>query len=434
MKHCDVLVLGGGPAGLSAAYTLKNAGIDVAVYDKNEAPGGLCRSFTLEGYTFDTFAHVNFCKDEYVMSMLESKTEHLVHQPEAYNYSQGTWVRNPVQNNLLPLDTKEKIRIIKSFIERKEGLEPKNYGEWLEKQYGEYFAKNYPAKYTRKYWTVEPELLETKWVEGRMYTPTLDEVLEGAMSSEVPNVHYSKEIHYPNEKGFGNFLSPFLNGTFHGQKELCDLSVSEHKASFKDGTEVIYNRLISTIPLDILAKSISGVCVPETVIEAADALDYTSGVMVSIGLKKKHKSPALWFYIYDEDILPARVYCPNIKSPNNVPEGGSAMQAEIYFSKYKPLTMSLEEIKEKTIAQLIKMGIFKAEDVVISDVRSEKYANIMFTEKIYTARKVVHEYLDSLGLLYAGRFGEWDYLWLGQSILSGRGVANKIVNKFKTVD
>lgn len=427
MKHCEVLVLGGGPAGLSAGYTLNNAGIKALVYDKNDAPGGLCRSFNVGEYVFDTFAHVNFCKDEYVMSMLEGKTEYLIHQPEAYNYCSGIWVRNPVQNNLLPLDVDERIRVIKSFLQRNQENTPKNYGEWLEVQYGEYFAKTYPARYTRKYWTVEPEVLETKWIEGRMYTPTIDEVLKGAMSSEMPNVHYSKEMHYPQRGGFGAFLKPFIQDSFNGMKELCELRVEEKIAVFSDGDTVSYDRLVSTIPLDCLIEAISDKEIPESVKDAVEALDYTSGVMVSIGLKKQHNSPALWFYIYDEDIHPARVYCPDIKSVNNVPEGGSALQAEIYFSKRKPLTKSIEELKKQTILQLVQVGLFEAEDVVVTDARVEKYANIMFTESIYSARKIVHDYLDELGIGYAGRFGEWDYLWLGQSILSGKRAAEKII-------
>ena len=103
MNNYDVLVLGGGPAGLSAAYTLNEAGINVGLYDKNDNPGGLCRSFTIDGFTFDTFAHVNFCKDPYVISRLEEKTDFITHAPEAYNYSKGTWIRNPVQYNLINL-------------------------------------------------------------------------------------------------------------------------------------------------------------------------------------------------------------------------------------------------------------------------------------------------------------------------------------------
>jgi len=428
MKY-DVIVLGGGPAGLSAAYTLKKHGFNVGLFDKNSEPGGLCRSFTIDGFTFDTFAHVNFSKDEYVMSMLEGKTDYRVHIPEAYNYTAGKWIRNPVQNNLLKLDTEEKIKIIKGFIERDNNKNIDNYDDWLRKQYGDYFTDNYPVKYTRKYWTVQPDMLEPKWVDGRMYTPTIDEVLRGSMTEDTPNVHYSKEMHYPVNGGYGEFFKVFHDDYFHGEKELEKLDLGKKVAYFSDGSSAEFEKIISTIPLDILINAIEGVAVPDDIKDAADKLDYTSGAMVSVGLNKQHHAPALWFYIYDEHILPARVYCPDIKSPGNVPIGCSALQAEIYFSKYKQRKLSLEEIKKKTIDNMIEMGLFDKDDIIVSDVRFEKYANVMFTPEIYKSREKIHSYLDSLSVLYAGRFGEWDYLWTGQSILSGKNAAERVIKE-----
>ena len=45
--------------------------------------------------------------------------------------------------------------------------------------------------------------------------------------------------------------------------------------------------------------------------------------------------------------------------------------------------------------------------------------NEYFTELIYEARKKVIDYLASVGIETIGRFGEWDYLWSDQSLLSG---------------
>lgn len=49
------------------------------------------------------------------------------------------------------------------------------------------------------------------------------------------------------------------------------------------------------------------------------------------------------------------------------------------------------------------------------------------THHIYRNREAVHDYLNGLGIAYAGRFGEWGYLWSDQSVLSGRRAAEETV-------
>lgn len=423
-----IAILGAGCAGLGAAHELRRHGIEAEVYEKNATWGGLCRSFTVDGYTFDTFAHVNFATDPYVYDLLEGQTPYLVHAPEAMNYSAGNWIRNPVQNNLIGLPVEERISIITSFIERRKAtIPPKNYGVWLEEQYGAYFAQNYPARYTRKYWTVEPEELEPEWAKSRMYAPSLEEVLRGAMSKDTPNVHYTKVIHYPNRGGYQSFLAPLASETkMHTGKVLETLDAHAHSMRFTDGTVAAYDDLVSTIPLPELVKAMAE-AVPSEVRRAAEALDFTGGITVSVALDCPSRSPTLWFYIYDEDIYPARVYAPEIKSPNNVPEGCSAYQAEIYMSRYKGLPCSEEEMGERVAAQLMHMRLFSQSEIRAIDVRKESYANIMFTPAIYGARKIVCDYVASLGIHTAGRFGTWDYLWTGGSILSGRDAARAIM-------
>lgn len=57
--------------------------------------------------------------------------------------------------------------------------------------------------------------------------------------------------------------------------------------------------------------------------------------------------------------------------------------------------------------------------IIASDIRFEKYANVIFDHQIYEMRKIVRDYLASKGITTIGRFGEWDYLWSDQSFLSG---------------
>ena len=84
------------------------------------------QQFQIEGFTFDTFAHISF--DTSTRKWLEDKTDHLTHEPEALNFDNGRWLRHPVQNNLVGLPVKERIELIKSFIERRQTDVCNNYG------------------------------------------------------------------------------------------------------------------------------------------------------------------------------------------------------------------------------------------------------------------------------------------------------------------
>lgn len=420
-----VVILGAGPAGISAAYHLKKAGIQATVFEKKDTYGGLCGGFTIEGYHFDNFAHLTFSKNPRVNALLEEQTPYFVHQPEAMNYYEGNWVRNPVQNNLCGLPVEERIHVITDYVNREQNTEPENYGQWLRAAYGDYFAEHFPYRYTRKYWTVEPERLEPEWVKGRMYVPSLEEMLRGAFERDTPNVHYSKEMHYPKEGGFQAFLKPLIQDIDIGyKKEVTKLALEQKKITFADGSETGYDRLITTLPLSLLPEVAEDL--PDSVCRAAERLDYTSGYMISVGLNREITFPTIWFYIYDEAILPARVYFPNKKALSNVPKGCSSLQAEVYVSRYRSFEGTKQELLEQVIGQLIKMGLFEREDIAVKDIRFEKFANIMFTPDIYEARKKVRDYLAEQGIHCAGRFGEWDYLWLEQSLLSGERVAVEV--------
>jgi protoporphyrinogen oxidase len=118
-----------------------------------------------------------------------------------------------------------------------------------------------------------------------------------------------------------------------------------------------------------------------------------------------------------------------MKSSDNAPKGCSSLQAEIYFNKGVKFDNSNLEILDQTIKDLIKIGLFKKEDILVKDIRCEKYANVIFDHHIYENRKIVLDYLKDNNIISVGRFGEWDYLWSNQSMLSGRDGAHLIINK-----
>ena len=415
----QTIILGSGIAGISAGYHLEQKGENVVIYEKDNDWGGLCGNFTIDGFRFDKFVHFTFADNEYIRNLFEESSPTNAHPSISSNYYKGYWLKHPAQNNLAPLPTEEKIEIIKGFVSRKHKPfdELENYEEWLRVQYGDYFAENFPFKYTRKYWGVEAKDLETKWVGDRMHSPNLDQVLKGAFEVQDENFYYTSHMKYPKKGGFRSILNKCRDGLdIRFNKEVIAIDTENKIVEFKDGSKESYIKLISSLPLPEIVKMVK-TC-PQNVKEAAENLMHTCGYMVSLGFKRPDIAKHLWFYIYDEDIMPARVYSPSLKSTDNVPEGCSSLQAEIFFSNNAEIP-SKEVVLKNTIEKLVEMGLFKEEEIVVKDIRFEKYANVIFDKDIYTNRQIILDYLKELEIASIGRFGKWEYMWTHQSFKSG---------------
>ena len=417
--NVDNLILGAGIAGLGAAYALRKAGQTAMVVEKDATYGGLCGNIEIDGFRFDRFVHFTFTQNEEVNAIFKTSCGELIrHIPNPYNIYQRLWIKHPAQNNLFPLDEEEKAKIIQDFKARPEvdaTYVPKNYEEWLRVQFGNYFAEHFPMVYTKKYWMKEAKNLRTEWVGNRVYQPSLDEVIIGSQTAETPITYYAKEMRYPQKGGYKALLKSMADvaNIEYGMcvTEICPI---EKRVRFANGREIEYGKIYSSLPLPVVIDSIKNV--PDTVRDAVNQLECTSGYHISVALKMKNIPPYLWWYIYDEDILAARVYSPSLKSPDNVPEGCSSLQIEVYCKENE---YTEQELIDGTIGKLVEMGIIKQVDILFTHVGFEKYANVIYTEPIYRARKIVRDWLKDQGIETIGRFGEWDYLWSDQSLLSG---------------
>lgn len=419
------VILGSGITGISAGYHLEKRGEKVVIFEKDNDWGGLCGNFTIDGFRFDKFVHFTFTDDSYIKGIFEKSSPLYEHPSVSSNYYKGYWLKHPAQNNLAPLPTKEKVKIIDSFVNRtqKNVEDIKDYEEWLRVQYGDYFAENFPFKYTRKYWGLEPSKLETKWVGNRMHSPSLSEILKGAFEQQDENFYYTKYMRYPKKGGFRSILDDCRKGLdIRFNKEVVKIDTNKKVITFKDGTTQGYDKLISTLPLPEIVDMIED-C-PQKVKEAGHNLHNTCGYMVSLGFKRPDVAKHLWFYIYDEDILSARVYSPSLKSPDNAPEGCSSLQAEIFFD-CKAEIPSADIVLKNTIEKLVEMGLFAENEIAVKDIRFEKYANVTFDKDIYKNRQIVLDYLEKVGIKSIGRFGKWDYLWTFQAFESGMESSNK---------
>lgn len=436
MKNEKIVILGSGMAGLGASNTLQSAGIPAVLYDKNTYPGGHTATFVHDtGFVFDDGPHISFTQNKRLQKLFAGNTENDFQTLTAYvnNYYRGAWVKHPAQANLFNLPDELKVQCLLDFIEagKTDVVEhPANYLEWLISVFGKGFAENFPAVYGKKYHTVDPIYMSTVWMGPRLYRPSLEEVVRGAIFAETPDVHYVSHFRYPTTGGFMSFLQPFVDAAdLKLDHEVVEIDPATKTVKFANDSQENYDHLISSIPLPALVPMIKDV--PDNVRKAASKLACTTCVVVNIGLSRDDFTKATWTYFYDEDLVFTRLSFPHKMSPDTCPQGCGSIQVECYYSdKYRPLDVEPDDLIQPVIDDLKRVGLLNSDEKILhSDASVIRYANIIFDLDREEALPVVHDYLDSIGIIYVGRFGEWGYQWTDEAFLSGEGGARKVIER-----
>jgi protoporphyrinogen oxidase len=278
--------------------------------------------------------------------------------------------------------------------------------------------------YTRKYHTTDASNMTTDWLGPRMYRPSLEEVLRGALGPWSPDTHYITNFRYPSDGGFISYLNSLPKiSDMRLDHEVVSIDPKQRLVKFANGHESTYDALVSSIALPDLLPMIVGA--PRDALEASQRLACSTCVLVNVGVDRADLSDSQITYFYDEDIAFTRLSFPHMLSGSNVPQGCGSIQAEVYFSaKYKPLGESTDAIIDRVIADLIRSKTLRDSDKIISrHAFVVKHANVIFDLDRPNAIATVHGYLDDVGIHYCGRYGDWGYMWTDESYISGERAA-----------
>ena len=437
MQSQKIAVIGSGLAGFGASHRLRAEGIEAVLYEKNAYHGGHASTHHMDGFIFDEGPHVSFTKDERIRALFAEsvRDQYEIVNAKVSNYWQGYWIKHPAITNLYGLPPDLMVNILRDFIKRPSGSEEsiRNYEDWLVACYGRTYAETFPMQYTRKYHTTTADNMSTEWVGPRLYQAKLEEVLLGAFSPTTPNIHYVQEYRYPAQNGFVSFLELFrAQSNIQRNHHVVKIDPRGRELHFRHGPVVRYEHLISSVPLPELIPMIAGA--PKEVLEAAQNLSCTSLVLVNIGIDRPDVSDGSWLYFYDDDMPFSRISFPRTFSTSTVPEDTSSIQCEVYFSKkYRPLDLAPEEYIEPVIDGLRRCGLIREDDkILLRKAMMIPYANIVFDLDRERALRIVHGYLDDLGIAYCGRYGDWGYLWTDTTFMSGEDAAQQILDRITT--
>jgi len=433
--HNDV-VLGGGLAGLMAAYTLQQAGErHWVVLEKEDRPGGHARSMQLDGYVFDYGPHILFTNDPemeaLIRDLLAENLRDQERQAFIYHGNYDLYTRFPFQAHLhgLPTDVVREclVELVRAVEARaRDGSPPANYEEWMRATFGDAIADRLMIPYARKLWTIEPSRMDFGWIGRRVPTPDVNRIIAGALTDDVAQIGATSSFWYPWEGGI-EALPQSLAGRVAGielGRELRQVDVRNRVLELTDGDELSFDRMIFTLPLCRLPEWFADL--PAEVERACRGLSYQGIFNVNLGVDRPVLSDKHWVYFYEDNVPFHRLSFPANFSPRNVPEGKSSISIEVAFSAEQPLER--ERTLERTLEALHATGILERDDT-IELVHAEEIAPAYVIYDLEHEHNVatITSWLEAQRIWPAGRFGAWEYFNMDHSMKSGKSAAEAIL-------
>ena len=435
------VILGAGPAGLSAAYHLKGESL---LIEKEDRVGGLARSKEIEGFVFDYAGHIFFTQDKYAFKLFKKLLKDNINfrNRDAWVYSKNIYTRYPFQANTygLPKDVIMEciIGLIDATLRQAQdngnGKVPEHFEDWMDATFGEGIVKHFMKPYNQKVWAFPLNKMTYEWIADRVMMPDVNEVIEGAVESRKVEFGPNSKFAYPLKGGsqaFADSFIPHLKKTeILLNSEVVGIDIKEkvitiRQSPVRNKKEIGYEKLISSLPLPLLISLCNKV--PKAVKRAAEELEFTSVYCVNLGINHPEITEKTWIYYPEKDIAFQRLFVQSNASPYVVPKGKSSITAEISYSKFK--RVGKEGLIERVIDDLVRIKfIQKASDIVVSDLLDIKYGYIIFERERKRKVDIIHKFLRENNIIPIGRFGEWEYYNMDHSILSGKKGA-EIINR-----
>lgn len=434
-----IAILGAGPTGLGTAYRLKELGYkNWAIYEKNDHIGGLASSFKdPRGFTWDIGGHVIFSHYRYFDEVFEKllKNQYLEHTRESWIWVSNRWVPYPFQNNIRYLPKEKTLECILGLLNVRDNKDkPKNFKEWILGTFGEGMADCFLLPYNLKLWKFPLEEMAKNWIEERISVVDVKMVLKNVILGEDdkswgPN----RRFKFPLSGGTGGFFSqfePLIRDHLWIKKEVVRIDVESKEIKFADGQNVLYDFLITTIPLDQLVRILHPP--KEELFKAGSELKYGGVYVVGIGIKKALPDSKCWIYFPENQFAFYRVTYFSHYSPFNVPDPQySSFMCETSYAGSK--RGNEESIVEDTIQGLIEAQLIseRDQDLIVSQYLIQRdHAYPIPSLSRDDALKVIQTYLMRNHIYSRGRFGAWKYEIgnMDHSVMMGVELVDKLLN------
>jgi protoporphyrinogen oxidase len=381
--HADrVVVIGGGPAGLTAAYELTKLGHHPVVLEKGDRVGGLARTENYKGFYFDMGGHRFFTKVEEVRKLWREVLGHdFLRRPRLSRiYYKRKLFYYPLRamNALLGLGVWQSIRVVASYLlaQLVPHRQEDTFEQWVTNRFGNRLFLTFFKTYTEKVWGIPCSELRAEWAAQRIKDLSLKAALLNMFVSSRRTIKtLIPEFDYPR-------LGPGM------MWNAVKAEIEQRRGLVRLGAEVIALRrtgvridsvvvsaggredvipataVISSMPVTELVKRLDPPPEPE-VLRAADRLTYRDFLTVCLIVNRPHLFPDNWIYVHDPEVKVARIQNFKNWSPDMVPDPAkSSLGLEYFCTEQDALwTMPDHDLVELARREVERIGLARAADV-----------------------------------------------------------------------
>lgn len=345
-----IVVVGAGPAGLTAAYLLTKAGHPVTVLEADSVVGGISRTAEYRGFRFDIGGHRFFTKITPVQELWEEILgDEFISVPRLSRiHYGGKYFDYPLKamNALRGLGLVNAVRIVLSYVQAQLYPSPveENFEQWVTNRFGKRLYEIFFKTYTEKVWGIPCTEIRAEWAAQRIQGLSLARAILNATALNRRSTDIKTLIHefrYPRLgpgqmweacaariKAAGNEV---LLNHYVTQVQCQEGRVRGVVAQTPDGERPFAaDHIFSTTDLRSLVRALSPAA-PDPVRRAAEGLRYRDFLVVALMLEKEDLFPDNWIYIHTPGVKVGRIQNFNNWSRAMVPEPGTTCLGLEYF-------------------------------------------------------------------------------------------------------